>query len=154
MTGTVDELDRALLRLLQDDNQQTVRALAEQVGMSAPTCLRRIRALRKSGVLRHDTVVLDAVKLGLGLHCHAEVALHNHSAAAVQAFARRMQPLRNVLSCSEIAGDSDFLLHVVVRDMAEFSDFAQAHLAADGNVKSYRSLFVIRQHKADHRLPI
>ncbi len=150
----LDAVDRSLLRLLQEDNQQTVRALAEQSGVSAPTCLRRIRTLRRAGVIRHNAALLDPAKLGLGLHCQVLVALNLHSAAAVQTFGRRMLPLRQVVACSEIAGDADFLLHVIVADMAAFSDFALAHLASDGNVKSYQSLFVIRQHKSDHRLPL
>lgn len=154
MPVDVDEVDRALLRLLQENNQRTVRALAEQVGVSAPTCLRRIRALRQAGVIRHDTALLDPAKLGLGLLCYAEVALHLHSAPAVQTFGLRMRELPQVLACSEIAGEADFLLHVIVKDMAAFSDFARTHLASDSNVKSYRSLFVIRQHKVEHRLPI
>lgn len=154
MPVEVDDVDRALLRLLQQNNQGTVRALAEQVGVSAPTCLRRIRALRQAGVIRHDTALLDPAKLGLGLLCYAEVALHLHSAPAVQTFGLRMRQLPHVLACDEIAGEADFLLQVLVKDMAAFSDFAQAHLASDSNVRSYRSLFVIRQHKDEHRLPI
>lgn len=154
MPFDVDDVDRALLRLLQENNQQTVRGLAEQVGVSAPTCLRRIRVLRRSGVIRHDTALLDPAKLGLSLFCYAEVTLHLHSAPAVQSFGLRMRLLPQVLGCSEIAGDADFLLHVIVKDMTAFSDFARTHLASDSNVKSYRSLFVIRQHKVEHRLPI
>lgn len=150
----VDEVDRALLRLVQEDNQQSVRALAEQVGVSAPTCLRRIRLLRQRGVIRHNAALLDPAKLGLDLTCYAEVTLHSHSDPAVRAFGLRMRRLSQVLGCSEIAGDSDFLLHVIAKDMAAFSDFARVHLASDSNVKSYRSLFVIREHKSEHCLPI
>ncbi len=150
----MDDVDYALLRLLQDNNQQTVRELAEQVGVSAPTCLRRVRALRKSGVIRHDASLLDPAKLGLGLHCYVEIALHLHSAMAVQTFARHIKQVREVLHCSEIAGSTDFLLHVIVRDMAAFSNLALTHLGVANNVKNYRSMFVIREHKDDHRLPL
>ncbi len=154
MPNNLDEVDRALLLLLQEDNQQTVRVLATQVGVSAPTCLRRIRAMRRSGVIRDNAALLDGAKLGLGLQCFVEVALHQHSAAAVQTFGRRVKRVKEVLNCSEIAGESDFILQIIARDMAAFADFASKHLADDSNVKSYRTLFVIREHKTDHRLPI
>lgn len=154
MPSNLDEVDHALLRLLQADNQLTVRLLATKVGVSAPTCLRRIRAMRRAGVIRHDAALLDAAKLGLGLQCFVEVALHQHSAAAVQTFGRRMKRVNEVMNCSEVAGESDFILQVIARDMAAFADFASKHLADDSNVKSYRTLFVIREHKAEHRLPI
>ncbi len=150
----LDDVDRALLRLLQEDNQQTVRALADHVKVSAPTCLRRIRALRRAGVIRHNAALLDPAKLGLALHCQVLVALNVHSAAAVQTFGLRILPLAEVVACSEISGASDFLLHVIVQDMEAFADFALVHLASDSNVKSYQTLFVIRRHKADHRLPL
>jgi Lrp/AsnC family transcriptional regulator, leucine-responsive regulatory protein len=150
----IDTLDLELLRLLQNDNQQTVRTLAAKVGSSAPTCLRRLRALRKAGVIRFDCALLDAAKLELGLQCYVEVALNVHTAAASQSFERRMLHLKQVMECNEVAGESDFLLRVLVRDMAAFSDFARRHLGGDSNIKTFRSLFVMRQSKCEHRLPI
>ena len=105
-------------------------------------------------VIRHDTALLDPTKLGLGLIAYAEVALHLHSEPAVRSFGLRMMGLPQVSGCDEIAGDADFLLHVIVQDMAAFCEFARTHLASDGNVKSYRSIFVIRRHKAEHRFSI
>lgn len=149
-----DRTDLALLALLQQDNRRPLRDLAAELGVSAPTCLRRIRRMEKAGIIRGHAALLDAAKLGLGVSAYIEVSLANASGAAIAGFERRIGRCPEVIQCAEIAGDSDFLLTVVARDMEAFGEFARRHLAGDNGVRSYRTLLVLRRSKHEHRLPL
>ena len=83
-----------------------------------------------------------------------EVALVDPSGAEMTAFERRMQHCAEVVQCSELAGDVDYLLTVLVADMPTFAQFTRRHLADDRRVRSYRSLLVLRQTKNESALPL
>ena len=150
----LDRLDRRLLRLLQQNNRRRLRALAAELGVSAPTCLRRMRRLEAAGVIRSHSALLDASRVGYGVTAFVEVTLANASGAEMAAFERRMERCSEVAQCAELAGEVDYLLTVVAQDMATFADFTRRHLADDRRVRSYRSLLVLRQTKDAHTLPV
>jgi Lrp/AsnC family transcriptional regulator, leucine-responsive regulatory protein len=149
----LDRTDRTLLRLLQVNNRRRLRDLAEQVGVSAPTCLRRMRRLESEGVIRSHSALLDPARLGYGVTAFVEVTLVSASGNEESAFERRMERCSEVLQCSQLAGDVDYMLIVVTRDMPTFAEFARRHLADDRRVRAYRSLLVLRQTKSVHALP-
>jgi Lrp/AsnC family transcriptional regulator, leucine-responsive regulatory protein len=151
---TLDATDRRLLRLLQKDNRRRLRDLADELGLSAPTCMRRMRRLESAGVIRAHAALLDPVRVGYGVMAFIEVILISASGVEMAAFERRMTRCAEVVQCSELAGDIDYLLTVKVRHMQEFSDFTHAHLGDDKQVRSYRSLLVLRQLKDDHVLAL
>jgi DNA-binding Lrp family transcriptional regulator len=150
----LDRLDRQLLRLLQQNNRRRLRALAAELGVSAPTCLRRMRRLEAQGVIRSHSALLDASRLGYGVMAFVEITLASPSGSEMSAFERRMDRCSEVVQCSELAGEVDYLLTVVAHDMATFADFTRRHLADDRGVRSYRSLLVLRQTKSVHVLPV
>ena len=150
----LDQLDRALLRLLQRDNRRALREYAEELGISTPTCLRRLRRLEKNGVIDRHAALLDPLRAGFGVMAHVEVALVNPSGSKMSAFERRMQNCPLVLGCCELAGHVDYLLTVVARDMPEFRDFTRRELAADREVRKFRSMLVLREVKARGALPL
>jgi Lrp/AsnC family transcriptional regulator, leucine-responsive regulatory protein len=149
----LDRTDRDLLRLLQVNNRRRLRDLAEEVGVSAPTCLRRMRRLESEGVIRSHSALLDPARLGYGVTAFVEVTLVSASGNEESAFERRMERCSEVLQCSQLAGDVDYMLIVVTRDMPTFAEFARRHLADDRRVRAYRSLLVLRQTKSVHALP-
>ena len=151
---TLDRIDRSLLARLQRNNRRRLRDLASDIGVSAPTCLRRMRRLESLGVIRAHTALLDAGRVGFAVSAYIEVALTTASGAEMVAFERRMQRCPEVIQCSELAGEVDYLLTVVARDMPSFAEFTRKHLADDRRVRSYRSLLVLRQTKNEHVLPI
>ena len=150
----LDATDLRLLALLQEDNQLTVRELAERAFTSAPTCLRRVRQLRRSGVIRADVSVVDPAMVGLGLTVFVEVTLARQQAADLAAFERTMAKLPEVVYCCEISGESDFMLTVLARDMAAYSTFSRQHLAGDAAIRTFRSMFVMREAKRTYRVPL
>jgi Lrp/AsnC family leucine-responsive transcriptional regulator len=150
----LDATDRALLALLQRDNRRALRDYAKDLGISPPTCLRRLRRLEKSGVIERHAAELDPLRAGFAVSAYVEVALVNPSGVKMAAFERRMQRCPQVLQCAELAGHVDYLLTVVTRDMPEFRDFTRRELAADGEVRKFRSLLVLRETKSRAGLPI
>ena len=153
-TFRLDTIDLKLLRLLQQDNRRPLRSLAEELGISAPTCMRRMRRLEASGVIRAHAAMLDPTRVGFGVMAFVEVVLVAASGGEMAAFERRMTRCAEVVQCSELAGDVDYLLTVRVRHMKEFADFTHSHLAGDRRIRSYRSMLVLRQLKDDHVLPV
>jgi len=151
---SLDRIDRSLLRRLQSNNRRRLRELASEIGISAPTCLRRVRRLESLGVIRAHAALLDAGRIGLGVQAFVEVSLTSASGAEMLAFERRMQRCPEVVQCSELAGEVDYLLTVLVPDMPAFSEFTRRHLADDRRVRDYRSLLVLKQTKNEHILPI
>jgi Lrp/AsnC family leucine-responsive transcriptional regulator len=151
---SLDATDRRLLKLLQKNNRRRFRDLAEELGISAPTCMRRMRRLESTGVIRAHAALLDPARLGYGVMAFVEVTLVSASGAEMAAFERRMSRCPEVVQCSELAGDVDYLLTVTVRQMQEFSDFTRTCLGDDRRVRSYRSLLVLRQLKNEHELAL
>ena len=150
----LDRLDRELLGLLQRDNRRALREYAAELGISAPTCLRRLRKLEKSGVVERHAALLDPLRAGFGVMAYIEITLVNPSGARMAAFERRMRRCPQVLGCAELAGHVDYLLTVVARDMPWFSEFTRRELADDREVRSFKSLLVLREVKARGGLPL
>jgi DNA-binding Lrp family transcriptional regulator len=151
---TLDRVDRALLRLMQRDNRRALREYAEELGISTPTCLRRLRRLEKGGVIERHAALLDPLRAGFGVVAYVEVALVNPSGPKMSVFERRMHGCQQVLGCAELAGHVDYLLTVAARDMPEFRDFTRRELAADREVRKFRSMLVLREVKARAALPL
>lgn len=150
----VDRTDRRLLALLQRNNRRPLRDLAEELGISAPTCLRRMRRLESAGVIRGHAAMLDSASVGLHVTAYIEVSLVSSSGAELRAFERRIQACTEVTQCAEVAGEVDYMLTVVAEDMPAFAKFARKHLGDDRRVRAYRSHLVLRQTKNEHVLPL
>lgn len=150
----MDDADRKLLMLMQANNRRPLRDLAEELGISAPTCLRRLRRLESRGVISGHGARVDARLAGFGVTAFVEVSLVNPSGAQMAAFERRIVRCPEVLECSELAGDVDYLLRVVARDMESFGEFGRRELANDKRIAAYRSLIVLKQAKKSEALPI
>src|SRR5215831_10790574 len=149
----LDRIDTRLVALLQEDNRRPLRQLADELGISAPTCLRRLRKLESQKVIVGHGARVDAVRLGFQVRAYIEVSLVNPSGSQMAQFERRMQRCANVMQCTELAGQIDYLLFVVARTMEELSSFTKQFLADDKQVRKFRSLVVLRQTKEQSRLP-
>jgi Lrp/AsnC family transcriptional regulator, leucine-responsive regulatory protein len=150
----LDKLDRRLLALLQENNRRPLRSLAAEVGVSAPTCLRRVRRLESSGVIRANAALLDLRLLGYAVTAFVEITLANASGGEMSAFERRMRRCPEVTQCVELAGEVDYLVQVIAHDLPEFSDFTRRYFADDRSVRTYRSLLVMRETKSVHAVPV
>lgn len=151
---SIDELDVSILTRLQADARITNVALAEAVNLSPAPCLRRVRELEKSGVIRNYTTLLDAEKLGWDVSVFVEVRLEKHVVSALKVFEDFMLSFPEVMECYLMTGTSDYLLRVVAKDLASLQEFITVRMAGIPNVANIRSSIALKQVKYKIALPI
>ncbi len=149
----LDKIDRMFLALLQADNRRALRDYADVLGISAPTCLRRLRRLEAQGVIMRHAAVVDAARVGFLVTAFVEVSLVDAAGAHMTAFERRMCRCAEVMHCSELSGDVDYMLTVLARDLQSFSEFTRKHLAADRSIRTYRTMLVLKKVKRQLEVP-
>lgn len=149
----LDKIDRKILRILQEDGRVTNVDLARRVGISAPPCLRRVRALEEAGYIRGFHAELDAPKLGYEIVVFVMVGLHSQAEADLQAFEERTQNWPLVRECFMLNGEIDFILKVVAHDLKEFQTFLTTELTPAPNVESVKTALSIRSAKTAPIVP-
>lgn len=150
----MDEMDRKLLRALQEDGRITNQALAQQCGISPAACFDRVKRLRSGGIIIGYTALLDPAKLDVALMIFVEVLLDRTTDDAFAAFAAHVARLPQVLECHMVAGGFDYLLKVRVADMAAYRAFLGDTLVAMPGIRETRTYAVLEEVKATTRLPI
>jgi len=143
MPTPLDELDRRILAIYQHDTRIAGERIGAEVGLSAAAVQRRLKRLREEGVILAETAVLDCQALGLGLTAIVEVDLLDESARATAAFRERMVARPEVQQCYGVAGEKDYVLVVIVPDLAAYDAFCQACLLHDANVRSFTTRIVL-----------
>lgn len=152
---TLSNSDRKILRVLQADGRLPNVALAEQIGMSPSPCLRRLKQLEESGIISRYAAVLDREKLGLGIMAFVEVKVPQVSdASIVDLFKEAVRREPSIIGCYITAGQFDFLLTVVAKDMTSYSVLAQTVLLKLPGVQDMRSSFVLESIKDTTVLPL
>jgi DNA-binding Lrp family transcriptional regulator len=150
----LDQTDRRILRELQADGRITNVELARKVGISAPPCLRRVRALEEAGFIRGYAALLDDRALGFDVTAFAMVGLHSQAEVDLVAFEQRVRGSPIVRDCYMLSGEIDFMLKCVAPDLTAFQDFIIHELTAAPNVASVKTSLVIRASKHDPGVPI
>lgn len=148
----LDEKDRAILRLLQDNAKITVREIAAQVHLSTTPVHERIRRLEETGVIRQYATLLDHSKVKKGLLAICYVSLKEHNKKSGAKFIRTMQEMGEVLECYIISGEFDFMLKVAVESMDAYYDFHVNKLGQVENIGHVQSTFVMGVVKQSHQL--
>lgn len=154
MPKLLDELDRRILRRLQADGRLTNAELAEHVGLSPTPCLRRVRALEEAGLIAGYRAELDRARLGLGLTVMVSVRIDGHQDDHATRVQQAFVNMPEIVSCRLISGDADFLLEVVLPDLAAYEEFLLGKLLKLPMVRDVRSNFVIRAVKTAGPLPL
>jgi DNA-binding Lrp family transcriptional regulator len=150
----LDATDWQILRELQADGRITNVDLARKVGISAPPCLRRVRALEEAGIIEGFTAMLDDKALGFDVTAFAMVGLHSQAEADLIAFEERARNSPIVRDCYMLSGEIDFLLRCVAPDLSAFQDFIIHELTAAPNVASVKTSLVIRASKHEAGVPM
>lgn len=150
----LDAIDRRLLRALQRDGRLPAVSLAEQVGLSATPCLRRIRRLEETGVIARYTAVLEPARVGLPLQAFVLVALESHAEEIVAAFHKALADRPEVLAAYAMSGEMDYLLHVLAADLEAYGEFALKALLRMPGVKETRTSFVLSALKPRGEVPV
>lgn len=154
MAVRLDPLDWRILKELQADGRMTNVALAARVGLSAPPCLRRVRALEEAGLIAGYTVLLDEAALGFKLIAFAMVGLHNQAEAELRAFENVVLGWPLVREAYMLSGESDYILKCVAPDLTAFQEFVLDVLTAAPNVASVKTFLTIRRAKREPGVPI
>ncbi len=150
----LDELDRKILEVLQDNARISNVELARKVGLSPSPCLRRVRELEGSGVVRSHVTLLDPAALGLGVSVFTQVRLDRQAETSLETFEAAVLERPEVMECYLMTGDADYLLRVVVPDVPSFERFLIDHLTRVPGVANLRSSFALKQVKYTTALPL
>jgi DNA-binding Lrp family transcriptional regulator len=149
----LDPIDRKILAELQADGRMTNVELSRRVGISAPPCLRRVRALEEQGFIRGYHAELDARELGLEVQVFAMVSLKTQAEADLSAFESKARSWPLVRECHMLNGEIDFILKCVAPDLSTFQSFLTEELTAAPNVGSVKTSLVIRCAKNEPIVP-
>ena len=142
----IDDTDRRLLRLLQNDARMSITELAERVNLSATPCARRLKRLEDSGVITGYHTQTDAQKLGYPLAVFIAISMDRHTADRFEQFEDKIQSFDEVISCSIVTGRTeDYLIKVRVRDMAHYEEFLLHRLNRIEGVAQVHTSFELRE---------
>ena len=150
----LDEIDRRILTHLQQDARMTNAKLAERVGLSPAPCLRRVRALEAAGVIRNYVALLDSRAVGRAVTVFIEIRLDLQVKDRLDILERAIREWPEVLECSLMTGDADYMLRVAVPDVDAYEQFLRDKLTRLEGVASIKSSFALKQVKYTTALPI
>lgn len=150
----LDDIDRHILADLQRDGRITNVELARRAGISAPPCLRRVRALEEAGFIRGYHADLNAEMLGYGVTVFAMVGLTSQAEPDLLAFEKRAAAWPLVRECYMLAGEVDFILKIVAEDWDAYQTFLTKELTAAPHVAHVRTSLAIRTSKAEPGVPL
>jgi DNA-binding Lrp family transcriptional regulator len=152
----LDTIDMALLDQLQADSSLTNQELAAKVHISPPTCLRRVKRLRESGLIAREMAIVDPDKLapllGHGLQAVVEITLERQGSEEQDAFEARVIDDAAVQQCYRVSPGPDFVLIVHARDMPDYLQLAQRLFTSDANVRNVKAFFSVKRAKFEPRI--
>jgi Lrp/AsnC family leucine-responsive transcriptional regulator len=154
----LDKLDKAILRCLQQNGRETYDIVGEKVGLSPSAVLRRVKRLEDAGVIDRYVALLRPEAVGLGLTAYINVRLEKHTEShkrnPMDAFRASVQTWPEVVECAALTGEMDYLLRVVVQDMAHYSRFIMDTLLKHPAVEDCKTSFVLDRVKATTAIPV
>jgi Lrp/AsnC family transcriptional regulator len=149
----LDQIDRKILAELMRDATQPIVAIAERVGLSQTPCWKRIQRLEQAGVITGRIAVVDPARVGLGLTVYVAVEAPDHSADWRARFAETVAAMPEIMEVNRMAGDMDYLMRVVVTDIAAFDAFYR-RLTDAVPIKDLTSHFALERLKATSVYPV
>lgn len=147
----IDEIDRKLMNVLQDNSRITIRELSEKLHLSTTPIHERIKKLEKNGFIREYVTLLDPKKIGRKLTVFVSVTLLNHSKEIIDEFEEEMKKMPEVMECYYVSGTWDFMLKIQCEDMESYHDFVIHKFSVIKNVTQFYSAFVMSETKVTHK---
>ena len=148
----LDPQDRRLLDILQREGRISNADLAERAALSASACWRRVRALEEAGVIRRYAALIDTAEIGMGFHAIVHVQLTRHVPEAVNTFIEAVRHRAEVQDCFATAGEADYHLRVVCRDLEAYNAFLDGFLFRLPGIANVRTNMVLKQIKHEPAL--
>ena len=154
MPYTLDNTDRRILRVIQEGARVSNSELAERVGLSPSPCWRRVRTLEENGVIERYVTLVNAKAVGLPINVFATVTLEKQAESALELFEKAVKKRPEVMECNLMTGEFDYLLRVVVPDLAAYERFLMDHLTRIKGIASIKSSFSLKQVSYKTALPL
>ncbi|MBI2769368.1 MAG: Lrp/AsnC family transcriptional regulator [Burkholderiales bacterium] len=154
----LDKLDKAILRCLQQNGRETYDVIGQEVSLSSSAVLRRVKRMEEAGVIDRYVALVRPEAVGLGLTAYLNVRLEKHTEShkrnPMDVFRASVQAWPEVVECASLTGDMDYLLRVVVQDMAHYSRFIMDTLLKHPSVQDCKTSFVLDRVKATTAVPV
>ncbi len=150
----LDKIDRKILKELQDNGRITNVELSKRAGISAPPCLRRVRALEEAGLIQSYHAHLNTQALGYGITVVANIKLKSQNETDLKAFEQKCNEWEKVRICYLMSGDVDFILKIVARDWEDYQQFVSNELTTFPSVASVKATPLLRTLKSEPGVPI
>jgi DNA-binding Lrp family transcriptional regulator len=150
----LDLFEKLILKELQRDGRASTQTLSVAVGLSASPCWRRVKRLEEDGYITRYAAILDGKKLGLRALAHIQVSLVGYDASSIREFQNFIDTNEQVLECSSITGDFDYILKVAATEPERLEQFIMHRLLRLKVVKTTTTTFILRQMKISGSLPV
>lgn len=150
----LDPFEKLILKTLQRDGRASTQALSDVVGLSPSPCWRRVKRLEEDGYITRYAAILDGKKLGLHALAHIQVSLVDHDVSSIDKFQAFIDNNEQVLECSSITGDFDYILKVAAKDPESLEQFIMQNLLRLKIVRTTTTTFILRQMKVSGALPV
>ena len=154
MPYSFDATDRRILEVIQEEARISNSELADRIGLSPSPCWRRVRTLEDDGVIERYVTLVNAKAVGLPITVFATVALEKQVESALESFERAVMERPEVMECNLMTGEFDYLLRVVVPDLAAYERFLMDHLTRIKGIASIKSSFSLKQVSYKTALPL
>lgn len=152
MIHDLDDIDKAILNLLQEDATLPLKTVSERVHVSVATTQRRIQMLISNGVITKQVAIVNPNKVGYGLTAVVMIEMERSNTSMQQRFERLMDAQPRVMSCYEVSGDFDFMLMVNAKNMSDYHQFTRNLLTYENNVRNFKSQFVMNFTKSGTKI--
>jgi Lrp/AsnC family leucine-responsive transcriptional regulator len=150
----LDEIDLAILQLLQEDGRISNVDLAARVELSPPATHTRLKRLQANGYIRKFTAILDQELVGFDMTCYVNISLRMHGVEELEQFRRNVLSMNQVLECYHVTGEFDYLLKIVVRNRRDLQQFVEHNLTSLPGVARIHTSLVLDEIKSSTMLPI
>ncbi len=150
----LDDTNRKILSILQNDGSITNADLARKVGLAPASTLERVRRLENSGVISGYAALVNHEKVGVPILAIVEITMSDHSAASIKIFQDAVQEIPEILECYHVAGEKDFILKVVAADIPDYERLAVAEIAVIPNLGRVSTMFVLSTKKQRTSVPL
>lgn len=143
----MDLIDRKIIKELKKNAKQNTKQIANKVGLSVSPTFQRIKKLEKQDIIRGYVAIVNHKKMGDGIISYCKITISKHSKETIDLFKQEIQNIDEVLECSHVSGDFDFLLKIAVTDMDHYHEVVVGKLTLIGGVSNIKSNFVIEKTK-------
>jgi len=151
---SLDDTDKKILTLLQENSKINIKELALKTNLTQTPVYERIKRLEKTGVIKNYIAVLNKEKIGLKVEVFCQVTLLVHSKELINKFETAIEKMDEVIECFHVAGNYDYLLKIIVKDMKNYQNFLKNKLSVLASVGNVQSTFVMTSTKNNNVLPL